>query len=449
MDVRVRFARFGGRPVVTGALVGGVLVASLVQVSPIAGALTAAGDRAIFEPLRAAQLLDTRVAGNGGKFAASSTRTLVVAGRGGVAPDATAVVVNVLATGSTRSGYLTAYPSDPRPSGPTVSFTTGQTIANMVTVKLVGGNIRLYNGSTGTTHVAVHVSGYYRAHNHDDRYSLLGHNHDERYAALAHDHDARYALTSGATFVPLRGDGAAADNGAALRAAMTAIADATAEKPYVVHLAPGTYDLGATVFALKPFVSLAGSGRTATLLTSSAIGTQPGGALRLADGTEVSGLAFTNTHATSGTNVAIGMLSGAVARLTDVSVRYASPSGIAVLATTATLDIVDSTVRGEFSGTALAMSVFGFINATMRVRGSDIQLAAPSATNEGAVASQSTSVVEVENSRITSTGRIARIFTTSILRIANSRLDGLVTGAGATVCFGTYTAALLPATCSA
>ena len=70
---------------------------------------------------------------------------------------------------------------------------------------------------------------------------------------------------AGATHVRVRGDRSPAENGEALRGALAAITDASAAKPYVIQLAPGSYgQLGGTTLAMKPDVSIAGAGADPT-----------------------------------------------------------------------------------------------------------------------------------------------------------------------------------------
>ena len=118
-----------------------------------------------YVPLTPVRLLDTRN-GQGGNLSPIDEDTfteLKVAGVGGV-PTAgvTAVVMNVTATGPTASGYITAWPSgDPRPLVSNINFVPGQTVPNLVTVKLgANGRVNLYN-SAGSTDLIADVSGYY------------------------------------------------------------------------------------------------------------------------------------------------------------------------------------------------------------------------------------------------------------------------------------------------
>jgi hypothetical protein len=105
-------------------------------------------------------VLDTRT---NGACLGNGSRTLPIAGSADVPADASSVVLNITATEPTAAGYLTAWPSGrTRPTASNLNFVAGQTIANMVTVKLGDrGSIDLF-ANQGCPHVTVDVAGYYR-----------------------------------------------------------------------------------------------------------------------------------------------------------------------------------------------------------------------------------------------------------------------------------------------
>ena len=118
-----------------------------------------------YVPLTPSRLLDTRT-GQGGNISPLSDQTfteLQVTGVGGV-PQAnvTAVVMNVTAVTPTGSGYITAWPSgEPQPLVSNINFVPGQTVPNLVTVKVgANGRVNLFN-SAGSTHLLADVAGYY------------------------------------------------------------------------------------------------------------------------------------------------------------------------------------------------------------------------------------------------------------------------------------------------
>jgi hypothetical protein len=120
----------------------------------------------LYNPLAPARVLDTRSkigVGTTTAVPAHGTVRLQVAGRGGVPTSgATAAVLNVTVNRGSTGGVLTAYPDGAtRPSSSALNWSTGQTIANLVTVPLVNGWVDFYNNSSGTVHVIADVAGYY------------------------------------------------------------------------------------------------------------------------------------------------------------------------------------------------------------------------------------------------------------------------------------------------
>ena len=100
------------------------------------------------------RLLDTRPGGTtiDGAFAGEGRRPagarleLTVAGRGGVAAGASAVVLNVTATDPSGAGYLTVWPceTDAPPNASNLNFSAGRTVPNSVIVPLSGERDRVH-----------------------------------------------------------------------------------------------------------------------------------------------------------------------------------------------------------------------------------------------------------------------------------------------------------------
>jgi len=122
-----------------------------------------------FSGLTPARIFDSRD-GTGGIFGpvgSGGVILLQVAGRGGVPAmngpvPPKAAVLNITVTDPTASSYLTAYPSDaPRPLASDLNWTPGQTVPNLVVVKLrADGKIAMFNFA-GSTNVIVDVGGWY------------------------------------------------------------------------------------------------------------------------------------------------------------------------------------------------------------------------------------------------------------------------------------------------
>ena len=114
------------------------------------------------------RIFDTRnnVGTNAGRLAPGETRTVAVAGVGGVPTNATAVYVNITSVEASSWGWLAVWPTGGnRPDVSNVNWPGGTDIPNMAIVPLgTNGTIRLYNdpGVSGatTSHVLVDVMGY-------------------------------------------------------------------------------------------------------------------------------------------------------------------------------------------------------------------------------------------------------------------------------------------------
>jgi hypothetical protein len=94
-------------------------------------------------------------------FGDGEARTVQIAGRGGVPANATAVVANVTATNTTAWGFLTVWPAGgAQPASSNLNFLPGQTVPNLVMIKLgPGGTLAISNGR-GSANVLVDVMGY-------------------------------------------------------------------------------------------------------------------------------------------------------------------------------------------------------------------------------------------------------------------------------------------------
>ena len=88
---------------------------------------------------------------------------LRVTGKGGVpSSGVSAVVLNVTATEPTAVSFLSVSPGDsPRPVVSNLNWTAGQTVPNLVVVKVgADGSVHLYNYA-GLVHLVVDVAGWY------------------------------------------------------------------------------------------------------------------------------------------------------------------------------------------------------------------------------------------------------------------------------------------------
>ena len=137
----------------------------------------------LFHAVEPVRIVDSRPAplrvGPQGPWVGASTHEVQITG--GISPvpsNATAVVLNVTATGgSANSDFLTIWPAGaPKPTVSSLNFNAGQTIANQVTVKLgTGGDlgrISIFNAA-GTVNIIVDVNGYYDTGSGGDGFTSL------------------------------------------------------------------------------------------------------------------------------------------------------------------------------------------------------------------------------------------------------------------------------------
>ena len=120
-----------------------------------------------YVPLNPGRVLDTRT-GEGGNISALAggalTEVNVTNVRGVPATGATAVVLNVTVADPLTSGFITAWPSgEAQPTVSNLNYVAGQTVPNLVTVKVgANGRVNMFN-SQGFTQVLADVVGYYTA----------------------------------------------------------------------------------------------------------------------------------------------------------------------------------------------------------------------------------------------------------------------------------------------
>jgi hypothetical protein len=134
----------------------------------LTGTITTTGST--YQAVAPTRVLDTRYGtGTGGvKTPVPANGNIAFSVTGGVAgaPAAssiTAVVLNVTVTAPTAGGHITAYPDGTTlPNSSNLNFSKGETVPNLVTVKVgADGKVVLNNASPGTAHLVADVEGYY------------------------------------------------------------------------------------------------------------------------------------------------------------------------------------------------------------------------------------------------------------------------------------------------
>ena len=122
------------------------------------GSTTPSG-ASLYTPIAPSRVLDTRETGQ--TLGPGGTLTQQMAGVGGIAASATAVVTNVTVVDTTADSYLTVYPSGIRPTASDVNWATGEVVPNLTLASLSsGGAVTVYNDA-GSTDVVIDAFGYF------------------------------------------------------------------------------------------------------------------------------------------------------------------------------------------------------------------------------------------------------------------------------------------------
>jgi hypothetical protein len=114
-----------------------------------------------YQPVLPTRLLDTRIGARGsGPVPADEVVSLRVSGRAGVPGDATAVALNLTATGADDTGYVAVWPCGPRPLASSANLTRGATVANLVLVPVDANGDVCLQAMDAATELVVDVQGY-------------------------------------------------------------------------------------------------------------------------------------------------------------------------------------------------------------------------------------------------------------------------------------------------
>jgi len=114
-----------------------------------------------YNPMTPTRILDSRSSAGGwaNQLTAGAPRDLAL---NGVPTDATAVIANITATGSTAGSYLTVWPAgQPRPTASNLNFAAGETIPNLAVVPIGADRKISFATNTGSTDVVVDVAGWF------------------------------------------------------------------------------------------------------------------------------------------------------------------------------------------------------------------------------------------------------------------------------------------------
>jgi hypothetical protein len=241
--------------------------------------------------------------------------------------------------------------------------------------------------------------------------------------------DVRDHSLTGDDLAPIRvtGDGSPTENGTALRAALASITDASAAKPYLIQLAPGTYELGHETLAMRPDVSIAGAGAAVTRITGDQGQPALGGALVLgADRTLLQDVTIVNRGDQAAHFHTALTVRGAM-RIEDAVVEGGGSSVPVGGSTSITRRIV--------------VGVFVAGGSDVRIRGSELA-ASSQLPAFGLYVQDGGSSAVVENSALVSTNRGVAAVNGGTATVGASRVEG--GGFGPVTCAASYDGNFIP-----
>jgi hypothetical protein len=169
------------RPLVTALalLTSGTIIGVTTQ--HIASADVSAGNRPVLIQITPCRITDTRPAPQTAgprsvPLGPADTHTIDVQVAdtdctGKIPTDASAVALNITSLGATQQSFLTIWAGGDRPDASSLNPSPGAPpTPNAVTTELsVDQDFKIYN-DTGSVNIVIDITGYYVAHDHDDRY---------------------------------------------------------------------------------------------------------------------------------------------------------------------------------------------------------------------------------------------------------------------------------------
>ena len=137
----------------------GALSIAILPALQFHGASAALPPGGTFHALTPSRILDTRP---GAPLGAGAVLPVVISGQGGVpSSGVSAVVLNVTATNTSATSYLTLFPAGGTlPLASNLNWSSGQTVAKLVTVGLGGTDVSAFNAK-GSVDIIFDVAGYY------------------------------------------------------------------------------------------------------------------------------------------------------------------------------------------------------------------------------------------------------------------------------------------------
>jgi hypothetical protein len=155
--------------------------------------------------------------------------------------------------------------------------------------------------------------------------------------------------------------GTPTQNGTALLAALASITDASADKPALLKIEPGIYDLGSSTLQMKPYIDIEGSGEGVTKLLGARRGDLNAGAINGADNAELRLLSITVASGTGAFAVAI-LNSNASPHITHVTASSDGDTSYAIAIVSGAHPQIESVTATATGGNTIAAGIAAFAN---------------------------------------------------------------------------------------
>jgi hypothetical protein len=238
------------------------------------------------------------------------------------------------------------------------------------------------------------------------------------------------------------------ENGTALLDAISSITDASASKPYLIHIEPATYDLGDRSLSMKQWVDVEGSGELNTVITSGVDGGLCGnhlGTVNGADNAEMRFLTVRNTGPFCSTTISNNSASPRLTHLTAETTGESAPGSLrAVVFNASNSSPTMTNVTATASGGSFSYGVF---NSNSNPTMTDVTATASggSSANYG-VWNQNNSSPTIRQSELSGTTDALAQTDGGSSKVALSQLVGGV-GGGPVQCFNNYNENMAAVTC--
>lgn len=163
-----------------------------------------------------------------------------------------------------------------------------------------------------------------------------------------------------------------ATSGARLLAAVAAASDSSAEKPYLIKIEPGIYDLGFSTLQMRSYVDIEGSGQGVTIIRGERQTDDVTGLVNAASNTELRQLSIEVTEGSGAFAVGISN-NNASPRITDVTIRTDGATSYGIVSRSGAGPRIERVTISATGATVFAAGLAHFDGGTLTLVDSALQ----------------------------------------------------------------------------